>query len=165
MQLSFTTANYNNPVHAEHVVMLLDKYARDPMGGNAPLNLDVAKSLPEKLANFPTAFSVIGYLQTESGEQKPVALANCFMGFSTFKAKPLINIHDLYVEQDLRGLHLGQQILAEIERIGREKGCCKITLEVLEGNTRGQRAYEKFGFRGYALDDDSGNALFWEKSL
>jgi len=165
MQLSFITANYNDPNHAEQVVMLLDKYARDPMGGNEPLNPEVAQSLPTKLANFPTAFSVIGYVQNEKGEQKPIALANCFMGFSTFKAKPLINIHDLYVDEDLRGLHIGQRMLAEIERIGQEKGCCKITLEVLEGNTRGQRAYEKFGFRAYSFDDDSGNALFWEKSL
>ena len=165
MQISFVTANYNDPVHAEHLVTLLDKYSRDPMGGNEPLSPEVAKTLAGKLAEFPTAFSVIGYLQTEDESLKPIALANCFMGFSTFKAKPLINIHDLYVEQGLRGLHVGQKILAEIERIGREKDCCKITLEVLEGNVRGRNAYEKFGFRGYALDDTSGSALFWEKSL
>lgn len=165
MNINFVIADYTNPLHAKDVVALLDKYARDPMGGNAPIDPEVASNLAEKLAGFPTALSVIGYLQQDNQEPKPVALANCFMGFSTFKGKPLINIHDCYVDESIRGLHVGQKLLAEIEAIAKQRGCCKVTLEVLEGNKRAQLAYQKFGFRGYALDDTSGNALFWEKSI
>ena len=165
MNIDFVVADYRNPQQAEHLVMLLDKYARDPMGGNEPLKPEVAASLTEKLADLPAALSIIGYLQTEAEPAKPVALANCFMGFSTFKAKPLINIHDCYVDPDLRGMHVGQKLLAAIETIAQQRGCCKITLEVLEGNKRAQSAYQKFGFKGYALDDTSGNAMFWEKSI
>ena len=34
---------------------------------------------------------------------KPVGLATTFEGFSTFAAKPLINIHDIAVLPDYRG--------------------------------------------------------------
>jgi ribosomal protein S18 acetylase RimI-like enzyme len=165
MNLNFVIADYNNPLHAKHIIMLLDKYARDPMGGNQPLKSEVAATLTAKLASFPTAFSIIGYVQQAGESPEPVALANCFMGFSTFKAMPLINIHDCYVEESLRGMHIGQQLLAEVENIGKQRGCCKVTLEVLEGNQRAQAAYEKFGFQGYTLDDTSGIALCWEKSI
>lgn len=33
-----------------------------------------------------------------------------------------------------RGLGLSQRMLHKVEDIARQRGCCKITLEVLEGN-------------------------------
>ena len=56
-------------------------------------------------------------------------------------------------------------MLDEVERIAKEKGCCKLTLEVLEGNIVAKKAYEKFGFSSYELDPATGKALFWEKVL
>ena len=35
--------------------------------------------------------------------EKPVGFAICFLGFSTFTARPLINIHDLFVQASARG--------------------------------------------------------------
>jgi ribosomal protein S18 acetylase RimI-like enzyme len=165
MTIEFCLADYNNPIHANDVVVLLDAYASDPMGGNQSLNQEVKQRLIERLRALPYAYSFIGYQCEGNGEKKPVALANCFMGFSTFRARPLLNIHDCYVAEGLRGQHVGQQLLQSIESFARQHGCCKITLEVLEGNKRAQNAYEKFGFSGYALYDTSGNALFWEKAL
>ena len=161
MELSFRTADYNDPKDAQVVVDLLNQYALDPMGGGEALSGSVKACLVEKLAALPTAFSVIGYVDKST----PIALANCFMGFSTFKAKPLVNIHDCYVNTQYQGLQVGQRLLAEIESIARDRGCCKVTLEVLEGNLRAQAAYKKFGFSSYALDEDNGSALFWEKAL
>ncbi|OSM02156.1 putative GCN5-related N-acetyltransferase [Magnetofaba australis IT-1] len=56
-------------------------------------------------------------------------------------------------------------MLAEIEAIARARGCCKVTLEVLENNHAAQSAYRKYGFAGYELRPEAGRALFWEKSL
>ena len=56
-------------------------------------------------------------------------------------------------------------MLAVVEEIARKKGCCKITLEVLQGNRVAQNAYRKFGFDNYALDPEAGHAEFWQKSL
>jgi len=43
--------------------------------------------------------------------------------------------------------------------------CCKVTLEVLEGNTVARKAYEKYGFRDYALGDEHGAARLMQKNL
>jgi len=54
-------------------------------------------------------------------------------------------------------------MLHEVEKIAKERGCCKLTLEVLEGNCSAKKSYEKFGFSGYELDSEVGKALFWQK--
>ena len=44
-------------------------------------------------------------------------------------------------------------------------GCCKLTLEVLEGNAIAQAAYKACGYAGYELDPKMGKAMFWQKKL
>ena len=56
-------------------------------------------------------------------------------------------------------------MLGLVEQQAIERGCCKLTLEVLEGNQAARRAYDKFGFQSYALNPELGHALCWEKSL
>ncbi len=122
-------------------------YASDPMGGGEPLPADVISNLTSELAEIPHAFSVICYM---SGE--PAGLANCFEAFSTFKCKPLVNIHDVVVVKEYRGLGISHLLLQEVEKIALARGCCKITLEVLEGNTIARSSYNKLGFQYYELD-------------
>ena len=160
MTADFIIADYANKQQARAVVDLLDNYANDPMGGGEPLDAKVRESLAGKLANFPGAFSVLGTLDSEY-----VALANCFTGFSTFAAKPLINIHDLAVVASARGQGLSQKLLAFVEAEANKRGCCKVTLEVLAGNSAARSAYEKFGFEPYSLDDETGDALMMQKKL
>ena len=60
---------------------------------------------------------------------------------------------------------ISQLLLNEVEKAAKEKGACKITLEVLEKNIAATNAYTKFGFVGYELDPRYGNAIFLEKTL
>jgi ribosomal protein S18 acetylase RimI-like enzyme len=60
---------------------------------------------------------------------------------------------------------LSQLMLSKVEEIAKAKGCCKITLEVLEGNEIAKNAYRKFGFSSYELDPAMGRALFWQKNI
>jgi ribosomal protein S18 acetylase RimI-like enzyme len=69
------------------------------------------------------------------------------------------------VISDYRGLQLSQLMLDKVEEIARTRNCCKLTLEVLTGNTVAQSAYVKFGFGVYELDPDMGGAIFWQKAL
>jgi len=158
--LEVIQVDYNNPKHARDLVFMMDVYASDIMGGGKLLTLEVKKNLVTELTKIKQAFSVLVYR-----EQEPLALANCFYGFSTFKCKPLVNIHDFVVLDSHRGRGLGQLLLQHIEDIAKQSDCCKITLEVLEGNTSAQKAYAKFGFGAYQLDPAAGKALFWEKGL
>lgn len=160
MNIDVFTLNYQDTQQTQDMLFLLDNYALDPMGGATALNQTVKDNLVTELAKLAHAFSVICYV-----DGKPAGLVNCFETFSTFKCKPLINIHDLVVSSEYRGLGISQRMLQFVENIGVEKGCCKITLEVLEGNQVAKNAYLKFGFAGYELDPQMGKALFWEKAL
>lgn len=153
-------ASYSNPVHAEAIGVLLNDYAKDPMGGGHGLSADLLQQLPAELAKRPYAFSVLAFVGGE-----PAGLVNCFEGFSTFACRPLVNVHDVVVMEAFRGLGLSQKMLQKVEEIARQRGCCKITLEVLEGNAVAQSAYLKFGFAASRLDAAHGCMLFWSKPL
>jgi ribosomal protein S18 acetylase RimI-like enzyme len=160
MKIDVVQADYLDPRHARDMGQLLEAYAADPMGGAAPLAAGVRDKLATELARRPHAFSLLCYV-----DDQPAGLVNCFEGFSTFRCKPLINIHDIVVAPGFRGLGLSQLMLARVEAIAQARGCCKLTLEVLEGNKAAQAAYAKFGFEAYALDPAMGKALFWQKNM
>jgi ribosomal protein S18 acetylase RimI-like enzyme len=130
------------------------------MGGGEALSQDVLAQLPAELARRPHAFSVLAFVNGEAA-----GLVNCFEGFSTFAGKPLVNVHDVSVVDSFRGLGLSQKMLLKVEDIARERGCCKITLEVLEGNPVAQGSYRKFGFSDGQLDPAHGRMMFWNKYL
>ena len=152
--------DYLNSADSATLVGLLDMYAQDPMGGSEPLDEAVKDRLCTDLANHSGAISWIAYV-----DQKPVGLLNAFMGYSTFKARPLMNVHDIAVDPAYRGQGVGQALLDALERHAQEIGCCKLTLEVLSGNHVAQRSYQHFGFEQYALSAETGQALFMQKWL
>lgn len=76
-----------------------------------------------------------------------------------------MNVHDIAVSNSWRGRGVGQALLAAIQRMAIDARCCKLTLEVLSGNTIARRAYERFGFEDYVLDPQMGSACFMQKWL
>ncbi len=160
-------ADYSNPVHARALVAVLDAYARDPMGGGEGLS-DFAKAhVAAELAARPQAFSVLAFTEnTQSQTQaQPVGLVNCIEGFSTFACRPLVNVHDVAVLATHRGQGIAERMLALAEDIARERGACKLTLEVLSGNTGAVRLYQRVGFAACELDPAAGQARFMQKWL
>ena len=153
-------ADLHNPVHADALLVLLDHYARDPMGGGRALSAYVQANLIEELRKRKNAVSVLAF----AGE-RAVGLVNCFEGFSTFQARPLLNIHDVVVHKDYRGQGVSGLMLQKVAELARQRNCCKLTLEVLQNNPAAQAAYRKAGFQAYQLDPQMGQALFWEKKL
>lgn len=160
MSTEVIKVDYSNPAHAAALVSLLDSYARDPMGGGHALDEEVKRKLPAALADRAHAFSVLAY-----ADGLPVGLINCFEGFSTFACMPLINIHDVAVLPEYRGKGIAQAMMACVEEIARERGCCKLTLEVLSDNHGAKQLYSKLGYGGYRLGEIDGSAQFWQKKL
>lgn len=160
MTTEIRIANYQSENDCADLLFLLNSYAVDPMGGGEPLSEYSQKHLCEQLKKRNHVLTLLCYV-----DGKPAAICNCVEGFSTFKAKPLLNIHDMGVVPEFRGLGLSHKLMTEVEKIAIEMGCCKITLEVLEGNNVAKNSYIKFGFEGYELDPEMGKAMFWEKSL
>lgn len=158
--LTVDLADYANPDDAAVVVELLDAYARDAMGGGEALSPLARANLVSGLAACPGAFSLIARLDGE-----PVGLANCMTGYSTFAARPLVNIHDMAVLPGHRGQGVGGALMLAIEAEALKRGACKVTLEVLSGNHAAKALYVRYGFGDYVLDPAAGRAMFWQKKL
>ena len=146
--------------HAQALLTLLDEYARSPEGGGRALSVQVRESLCAVLAARP---HYAGWLAFAG--QQAVGLINCFEGVSTFRAQPLLNVHDIVVSAPFRRQGIGRALLAQAELHARATGCCKLTLEVLEGNRSAIAAYTDAGFEPYQLDPAMGQARFFEKML
>ncbi len=153
-------ADLSNPAHAAALVRLLDEYAQDDMGGNCGLPDFAKANLAAELGKWPGTHVILAFDRAHA-----VALAVCFEGFSTFACKPLLNIHDIMVTRSHRGLGISKRLLSRAEEIAIALGCCKLTLEVLEGNAIAQSAYRACGYAGYQLSPQAGQALFWQKKL
>lgn len=153
-------ADYANPAHAAALLHLMEVYARDPMGGGQGLSDFTRAHLVDALARRPSAHGILAF----AGEE-PAGLAICLEGFSTFACRPLLNVHDLVVAGEFRRQGVARRLLQQAELIARRLGCCKLTLEVLEGNGAARAAYGSAGFRPYQLDPAMGRAQFWEKPL
>lgn len=160
MKIDIIQADYRNSEHARALVALLDMYARDAMGGGHGLSDYAKQNVVAELARCPTAFSVLAFADGQAA-----GLVNCFEGFSTFACKPLINIHDVAVANAYRRRGIAQKMMAYVEQIAQQRGCCKLTLEVLQGNHGARHMYLKLGYAGYQLDAETGDALFWQKHL
>jgi ribosomal protein S18 acetylase RimI-like enzyme len=163
-QLTVRRVKYLDAADRAALCDMLNTYAQDPMGGGEPLALVNLARLCDDLAKRSFAFSFLAWQTAADGEQA-VGLVNCFEGYSTFKAQPLVNIHDLAVHPSARGRGVGQALMQAVEAEGRVRGACKITLEVLSGNAVALQSYERFGFAAYQLDPTAGQALFLQKWL
>ena len=151
---------YDDPAHAAALLDLLDAYARDPAGGGEPLGDFARENLIKELTARPSVFSVLAL----DGDT-PVGLVNAIEGFSTFACRPLVNVHDVVVIDSHRGRGIAAQLFAEVEAIARERGACKLTLEVLDGNASARALYQRLGFAAYQLDPAMGHAQFLQKWL
>lgn len=153
-------ADLDNKAHQAAILQMLDAYSRDPMGDGKPLAPEVRKTLIPGLQQHPTTIIFLSF-----AEKAPVGIAVCFRGFSTFAAKPLINIHDFAVLPECRGMGLGRRMLEKIEQKAIEMGCCKLTLETQENNTRARRVYEAAGFAQAVYQAEAGGSLFYSKPI
>jgi GNAT superfamily N-acetyltransferase len=157
--ITIVDAELTCPEHESAVLELLDAYARDPTGGGQPLTEDVRTRLIPALREHPTTVVLLAF-----DGVRPVGIATCFLGFSTFAARPLLNLHDLAVVPDCRRRGVGRELLLAVEEKARALGCTKVTLEVLEANPARQ-LYEAMGYASPIYYKGSGQALFLAKSL
>jgi ribosomal protein S18 acetylase RimI-like enzyme len=153
-------ADLNVKQHQQAVVELIDAYARDRMGNGAALAEDVRSALIPGLQKHPITVIFLAFRGT-----LPIGIAVCFRGFSTFAARPLINIHDLAVLPAHRGYGAGRLLLEAVEGKARSLGCCKVTLEVQENNRRARHVYEAAGFAQAQYQEAAGGSLFYSKLL
>lgn len=153
-------ADLARPEHQRAIEEMTAAYARDPMGNGAPLDAQVLAELIPGLQRHPTTLVWLAFRG-----QRAVGIATCFLGFSTFTARPVINVHDLCVVEGERGRGIATALLRAVEASARERGCAKVTLEVQEHNGPARRLYEALGFAQAVYAPDNGGALFFAKHV
>lgn len=163
MALEVVDADLSSERGAAAVVALIDAYARDPMGGGAALSGGARARLGPALREQVVRGAAAVLLALREGEA--VGVAVCFTGFSTFRALPLLNLHDLAVLPGARGAGVGAALLAGVAARARALGCCKVTLEVREDNAPARRLYARAGFVDSAPAGAQTRSLFLEQLL
>jgi ribosomal protein S18 acetylase RimI-like enzyme len=146
MSIHVREADFDDERDTRGFIEVLDSYASAPVGGGKPLSADVRDHVVPMLREHPTSLVLLAFVDDE-----PVGVAVCFYGLSTFRARPLVNIHDLAVLPQHQGKGVGPALLAAVEDHARRRGCCKITLEVQDDNARARRIYRRVGFEDYDL--------------
>jgi ribosomal protein S18 acetylase RimI-like enzyme len=158
-EIEIITADLFDPSQAAAVMELVSSYAQETIGGEG-LSADVREFMIPGLRAHPTHLVFLARRESEY-----VGAAVCFVGYSTFAAAPLVNVHDMMVLSSARRMGVGRALLQAVEQHAKEHGCCKITLEVRADNTPAQGLYQSLGF----LSSDSANASaamwFWHKKL
>lgn len=153
-------ADLSQPEDQAATLHLLNAYAMDPMGDGKPLSETARREVISGLRAHPTTLVLLACRGS-----LPVGLAICFRGFSTFAARPLINISDYFVLPGHRGSGIGRALLAAVEQCARELGCCRLTLEVQENNHHAKRVYAAAGFSQAVYVPEAGGSLYLSKSL
>jgi len=159
-KITVREADLADPEQAAVLVEMFDAYMRDPMEGGSAPSAQVKRELIPGLRAHPACY-VFFALRGE----KPVGFAICFLGFSTFNARPLINLHVIFVHASARGAGIGKLILDRIEATVRSMNGCAITLEVREDNHRARGLYRKFGFERAEVGSQRMPMEFWRKRL
>ena len=152
-------ANLEIPRHQQAVLNLLDMYCRDEFGSGKPLPDETREHLMGGLK----AARGICFLADERGSgdnSEFIGVALCLPSFSSFRARPILNIHDIAVAPGHRGKGVGQALLQAVEQEARRRGCCKVTLEVREDNEVAKAAYLRAGF-----SPSTPQTLFWGREL
>jgi len=160
VQYSYAEADLEDPRHRIAVRDLIDAYARDPMGSGSGLPQQVLDRLIPGLHAHPSSVVFVAWAGDE-----PAGVAVCFVGFSTFTARPVLNIHDLAVLPQHRRRGVARGLLESVEARGRELGCVKLTLEVLEENHVAQALYRSFGFGNADIGAGAKRTWFLERPL
>ncbi|MEZ6133570.1 MAG: GNAT family N-acetyltransferase [Pirellulaceae bacterium] len=144
---------------SESILRLLEHYYEHPMGAGGPLPADVRGRVLDGLRSHPTT---LVFLAEQAGVAQGMAV--CFLGYSTFKARPLINIHDLVVHGDCRGQGLGSALIDAVIEHARENSCGAVTLEVRADNPA-RKLYAKKGFEDLTDPTHGETMLFGKRTL
>lgn len=135
----------SDPEATAALVDLLNEYSCSLFGSGQPLSDGVLNSLVEGLIQTEGYRGWIAYLGDE-----PVGLLNAFLGFSTFKAQKLLNVHDVTVRSTARRRGVAKQMLQTAIGWARENDCCRVTLEVRSDNQNAKDLYHSLGFSANA---------------
>ncbi len=155
MEISVVECNYSDAKQRLAITELINIYIADEMGGGELLSQKEESKLLEELERHPKSMVFLA----QSGDSFCGMLV-AFENFSTFKVRPMINIHDVIVKPEYRNKGVGRKLLEAVIQKGKSNNSCRITLEVRVDNMNAQHLYKSLGFE--ATDPDM---YYWRNEL
>ncbi|MDR0560496.1 MAG: GNAT family N-acetyltransferase [Prevotellaceae bacterium] len=147
--------DFSEPKHLEAIATLINTYIDDEMGEGELLTELGQEDLIAGLKNHP---KIIIMLAVSKGTFAGLLVA--FENFSTFTAKPMINVHDVFVLKKYRSRGIGRQLMNHLITEARNRNCSRVTLEVRKDNFPAQNLYIDLGF-----DETDPEMFYWRKYL
>lgn len=68
-----------------------------------------------------------------------------FPTYSSWRGRPGVMIHDLFVREPARGNGIGEALVAALAELARQRGWARIDVSVLEDNAAARRFYDRQG--------------------
>jgi len=157
-QISIEDADLENASVRQDLIRLVEAFA---VVSRVTLRSGHAEALDHLLQTHPTVFLILA----RDAEERAVGYALCQKTISSFEGAPSVNLHDIYLDAELRGQGVGRRMISRLEDKARSMGCRKLTLEVDRENTGAQRLYKALGFDDGSSDRDGDGCWFWRKML
>lgn len=145
----------NNSAHAESFLKLTAAYMAYDMGGADTWTDKQKIKVIQEMKDHDCALVLFAKV-----DEQYVGICTCFYAYSTFLAKPLLNIHDIFVEESQRGNGIGKKLVQTVEDFAIKMNCGKITLEVRKDNLNARDLYKSQGFK-----EAPHSMFFWIKNL
>jgi len=140
MNVIFRETNMDNKRDNESIVLLLNEFMNTTDQTN---RAEIDISVIDKLKKLSTTKI---YLCENSDDI--IGIAVCFIGFSTYNQRELLNIHDFFISSDWQGKGIGKKFLQYIDEECIKNNWCRVTLEVCGDNSNAIKLYSDSGYIG-----------------
>ncbi|CAN5676226.1 GNAT family N-acetyltransferase [soil metagenome] len=107
--------------------------------------LDFLEITEEKL--YEALFGDNGFVEClfVTSDETPIAYALFYLNFSSFRGQTGVYLEDIFIKKDFRKHGIGEMMLKQIARTGRENGAVRMDFQVLDWNTPAINFYKKHG--------------------
>ncbi len=95
-------------------------------------------------------------------DETPIAYAIFFPYFSSFRGQKSIYLEDIYITEKYRKFGIGEKMLKEIAKIGKNFGAVRMDFQVLDWNTPAINFYKK---HGVVIDEEERHCKFTDAAF
>lgn len=92
----------------------------------------------------------------------PIAYAFFYPTFSSFRGQKSVYLEDIFITSDYRKHGIGEKMLKEIARIGKDFGALRMDFQVLKQNEPAIKFYKK---HGALIDEDERHFKFVDEAF
>ena len=150
--------NLAEPDGVNKFTQLLDAYCCTLNGGGVALSDEVRNRLFNVMPQYGNAIAFLSHHQN-----KPTGVVFGFYNLYVFSAQPYANVQFIFVLPEFQRRGIAKKLMLAFEARTRELGCCKVTLEVREGNEQAKALYSALEYRRGTFGPHNDALEFWER--